>query len=70
MFFKDKHKELVSSLHHKVENLNLELRHIKSRLETQTIRIDALMKAYPYGANTDGTPRKKPGRPRKVKVVV
>jgi chaperonin cofactor prefoldin len=67
MFFTDKHKELIAELHHKVELFKLEIHKLQHRLEIQTTRLDALMKLYPNGINKDGQPRKRPGRPRKVK---
>ena len=51
-------KSKLAYLHHDVHDL-------KNKLSIQTIRLDALMKAYPYGINKDGSPRKKMGRPFK-----
>jgi chaperonin cofactor prefoldin len=67
MFFTDKHKKYIAQLNDKIEFYNVEIKNLKTRLDIQTTRIDALMKAYPYGANKDGSPRQKPGRKAKVK---
>ena len=67
MFFTDKHKKYIAQLNDKIEFYNVDIKNLKTRLDIQTTRIDALMKAYPYGANTDGSPRQKPGRKAKVK---
>ena len=61
MFFRKK------DLDRRVADLEANLFRMKMDLDTNTIRLNALLRLYPYGANTDGTPRKKPGRPRKVK---
>jgi hypothetical protein len=66
MFFTDKHKQSIAALHHKIEFLNIDIKKLTTRLEIQTTRLDALMKVYPYGANSDGSPRQKPGRKPKV----
>jgi len=66
MFFTDKHKKSIAALHHKIEFLQLDIHKLQTRLEIQTTRLDALMKAYPYGSNKNGSPRKKPGRKAKV----
>lgn len=63
MFFTSKDK---AALQHHIECLYRDIRFLTGRLEIQTTRIDALMKAYPYGANKDGSPRQKPGRKLKV----
>ena len=63
MFFTNKDK---AALQHHIECLYRDIRFLTSRLEIQTTRLDALMKVYPYGANTDGSPRQKPGRKLKV----
>jgi chaperonin cofactor prefoldin len=65
MFFTDKHKQSIAALHHTIEFLNMEIRRLTTRLEIQTTRLDALMKAYPNGVNKNGQPRKKIGRPLK-----
>ena len=57
----------TDALQHQIDGLKMELAKQMTRVDIQTIRIDALMKAYPYGSNADGTPRKKPGRKVKVK---
>lgn len=66
MFFTDKHKRSIAALHHKVEILNMDIKKLRHYLDIQTTRLDALMKVYPYGANSDGSPRQKPGRKLKV----
>ena len=63
MFFTSKDK---AALQHHIECLYRDIRFLTGRLEIQTTRIDALMKVYPYGANSDGSPRQKPGRKPKV----
>ena len=66
MFFKNKQlEEKFFALENKVIALEIQCMKLNSELQTQTTRIDALMKAYPHGKNKDGTPRKKLGRPRK-----
>ena len=62
MFFTSKDK---AAMHHHIECLYRDIRFLTGRLEIQTTRIDALMKAYPNGVNKDGQPRKKIGRPHK-----
>jgi len=64
MFFTNKDK---AALQHHIECLYRDIGFLTGKLEIQTTRIDALMKAYPYGANFDGSPRQKPGRKLKVK---
>ena len=66
MFFTDKHKKYIAQLNDKIEFYNVDIKNLKNRLDIQTTRLDALMKAYPYGANSDGSPRQKPGRKLKV----
>jgi hypothetical protein len=66
MFFTDKHKQSIAALHHKIEFLNIDIKKLTTRLEIQTTRLDALMKAYPHGTTRTGEPRKKPGRKPKV----
>jgi len=63
MFFTSKDK---AAMQHHIECLYRDIRFLTGRLEIQTTRIDALMKAYPYGSNKNGSPRKKPGRKAKV----
>ena len=63
MFFTSKDK---AALQHHIECLYRDIRFLTGRLEIQTTRIDALLKVYPYGANSDGSPRQKPGRKLKV----
>ena len=53
-------------LQHQIDGLKMDIAKLMNRLDIQTIRMDALMKLYPYGSNSDGTPRKKPGRKTKV----
>jgi hypothetical protein len=67
MFFR-KDAELsseVNQLKVKIAYLNQDVKLLKEKLEIQTVRIDALMKAYFYGINKDGSPCKKMGRPFK-----
>ena len=64
MFYTNKDK---AALQHHIECLYRDIRFLTGKLEVQTTRIDALLKVYPYGANTDGSPRQKPGRKLKVK---
>ena len=59
MFFTNKDK---AALQHHIECLYRDIRFLTDKLEIQTLRIDALMKAYPNGINKDGSPRKKMGR--------
>jgi len=66
MFYTFKDKTQVHAMQKEIEFLKSDVKNLIRRLEIQTIRIDALMKAYPYGANTDGSPRQKPGRKPKV----
>ena len=66
MFFTDKHKKYIAQLNDKIEFYNVDIKNLKNRLDIQTTRLDALMKVYPYGANSDGLPRQKPGRKLKV----
>lgn len=61
MFFKNK------DLEKRVADLEANLFRMKMDLDTNTIRLNALLKLYPYGSNSDGTPRQKPGRKTKVK---
>ena len=65
MFFNKEKKQLeaLTSLFGKLED---KVKVLTNLLEIQTTRLDALMKAYPYGANKDGSPRKKMGRKAKV----
>ena len=65
MFFTKKHQEAMEYFINEVERLKEFNEHLVEVLEIQKIRLDALMKAYPYGANKDGSPRKKIGRPHK-----
>jgi hypothetical protein len=67
MFFK-KDAELTSEVGHlkaRLAYLSHDVHVLKDQLGIQTLRIDALMKAYPNGINKDGSPRKKIGRPHK-----
>jgi hypothetical protein len=65
MFFNKEKKQIdaLTSLFGKLED---KVKVLTNRLEIQTTRLDALMKVYPYGANSDGSPRQKPGRKPKV----
>ena len=69
MIFNDKH------LIEQVDNLRLEVIHLKSQIQTQQTMIDAHLKVWSslqstvnklsgarYGLKDDGTPRLKPGR--------
>lgn len=67
MFFTDKHKKYIAQLNDKIEFYNVDIKNLKNRLDIQTTRLDALMKAYPNGVNKDGSPRKKMGRKAAVK---
>ena len=62
MFFKSESKR-IAELERKIESItNILDAHgklIRSFAET--------VKTYPFGVNVDGTARRKPGRPRKVK---
>ena len=62
MLFNDK------KVFQQVDDLRLEVIHLKSILQNQQTMTDALMKLVKarYGVKQDGTPKKKPGRPRKV----
>lgn len=62
MFYTNKDK---AALKHHIECLYRDIRFLTDKLEIQTLRIDALMKAYPNGINKDGSPRKKMGRKTK-----
>jgi hypothetical protein len=66
MFFTKKHQEAMEYFINEVERLKEFNKHLVEVLEIQKIRLDALMKVYPYGANSDGSPRQKPGRKLKV----
>jgi hypothetical protein len=65
MFFNKEKKQLeaLTSLFGKLED---KVKVLTNRLEIQTTRLDALMKAYPHGTTRTGEPRKKPGRKAKV----
>jgi hypothetical protein len=68
MFFR-KDAELtadVFNLQSRVAYLSQDVRVLKDKLDIQSLRLDALMKAYPHGINKDGSPRKKMGRKAKV----
>jgi hypothetical protein len=47
-----------------------EIQKLHAKIEIQQSTIDALMKLVKarYGVKQDGTPKRKPGRPRKVNV--
>jgi len=66
MFFTQKHQEAMEYFIDEVGRLKKFNEHLMEVLEIQTLRIDALMKAYPNGINKDGSPRKKMGRKAKV----
>ena len=66
MFFTKKHQEAMEYFINEVERLKEFNEHLVEVLEIQKIRLDALMKVYPYGANSDGSPRQNPGRKPKV----
>lgn len=53
-------------LQHQIDGMKMDMAKLMTRLDIQTLRIDALMKAYPNGINKDGSPRKKMGRKAKV----
>ncbi len=59
MFFTNK------NLERRVADLEANLFKVKIELDTTTIRLNGLLKAYPNGVNKDGQPRKKIGRPHK-----
>jgi hypothetical protein len=68
MFFR-KDAELTSEigqLRVRIAHLSQDVQILRSKLDIQTTRLDALIKAYPYGSNKNGSPRKKPGRKPKV----
>lgn len=67
MFFTKKHQEAMEYFINEVERLKEFNEHLVEVLEIQKIRLDAVLKLYPYGANSDGSPRQKPGRKLKVK---
>ena len=67
MFFTDNHKQFIATLNNKIEVLSMDIKKLRHYLDIQTTRLDALMKVYPYGANSDGSPRQKPGRKLKAK---
>lgn len=54
-------------LQHQIDGMKMDMAKLMTRLDIQTLRIDALMKAYPNGINKDGSPRKKMGRKAAVK---
>jgi hypothetical protein len=56
MFFTNK------KLERRVADLEANLFRMKMDLDTQAIRLNGLMKAYPHGTTRTGAPRKKPGR--------
>jgi len=62
MFFKSESKR-IAELENKIESLsnilNAHGKLIRSFADT--------IKTYPFGVNVDGSARRKPGRPRKVK---
>ena len=60
MFFTSK-----KNLERRVADLEANLFRMKMDLDTTEIRLNGLMRVYPYGANKDGSPRKKIGRPHK-----
>jgi len=60
MFFRNK------NLERRVADLEANLFKVKLELDTTTIRLNSLLKAYPHGTTRTGAPRKKPGRKAKV----
>jgi hypothetical protein len=64
MLFNDK------KVFQQVDDLRLEVIHLKSIIQTQQTMTDALVKLVKarYGVKQDGTPKKKPGRKLKVAV--
>ena len=66
MFYTEKHRVQVAAMQHEIECLYRDIRFLTGRLEIQTTRLDALMKAHPHGTTRTGEPRKKPGRKPKV----
>lgn len=54
-------------LQHQIDGMKMDMAKLMTCLDIQTLRIDALMKAYPNGINKDGSPRKKMGRKAAVK---
>ena len=65
MFF-NKEKKQIEDLMALVYKLEYRVEALQEKVDIQKIRLDALMKAYPYGSNSDGSPRQKPGRKLKV----
>ena len=57
----------IESLKQEIAHLNTRVGVLSGRIEIEQKRVDVLLKVYPYGANTDGSARKKPGRKPKVK---
>jgi len=66
MFFTQKHKDEIEYLFNEVERLKQSNESLVQLLRIEKIRLDAVLKLYPYGANSDGSPRQKPGRKLKV----
>jgi hypothetical protein len=66
MFFTQKHKDEIEYLFNEVERLKQSNESLVQLLRIEKIRLDAVLKLYPYGANSDGSPRQKPGRKSKV----
>ena len=67
MFFR-KDAELSAEITHlksRIAYLSHDVHVLKDKLSIQSLRLDALMKAYPHSINKDGSPRKKIGRPHK-----
>jgi hypothetical protein len=61
MFF-NREKKQIEALITLYDRLEHRLEMMTNLLDIQELQIKALVKAYPYGANSDGSPRQKPGR--------
>ena len=66
MFF-NKEKKQIETLIALFDRLEYRVEMMTNLLDIQELQIKALVKAYPYGANSDGSPRQKPGRKPMVK---
>ena len=64
MFF-NKEKKQIEALITLFDRIEHRVEVLQEKVAIQDVRLDALMKAYPYGINKDGSPRKKVGRPFK-----
>ena len=65
MFF-NKEKKQIEALITLFDRIEHRVEVLQEKVAIQDLRMDALMKAYPYGANKNGSPRQKPGRKAKV----